>query len=138
MTGLLVAHAGAGATWQALLTVVSFGVLVLFVMALVGRLKLDAPGDLTLPLAAVAVIASLAPVAGDVISDLAPWAVPAGAVLLVALVVAAATEWVLTPRSPLAIGAVVAAVVLALALGPTLVSAWYPNGFGSSSTTTTS
>lgn len=126
MTPVL-AHAGEGATWQALLTVVSAGLLVLFVMALAGRLQLGTPGDLTLPIAAVAVIASLAPVAGDPISDAAPWAVPAGAVLLTALVVAATTTRRLTVRSPLAIGAVVLAAVASLALAPALVDAWYPD-----------
>ncbi|MBW3621531.1 MAG: hypothetical protein KY461_14905 [Actinobacteria bacterium] len=124
---VLVAHAGEGATWQALLTVVSAGMLVLFVMAVVGRLRLETPGDLTLPVAAVAVIASLAPVAGDAISDAAPWAVPAGVVLFLALIVAAATSRELTFRSPLAIGTVVVAVVASLAIAPTLVDAWYPD-----------
>ena len=124
---VLIAHAGEGATWQALLTVVSAGLLVLFVMAVVGKLQLETPGDLTLPIAAVAVIASLAPVAGDPISDAAPWAVPAGAVLLVALIVAATTSRELTLRSPLAIGTVVVAIVASLAIAPTLVDAWYPD-----------
>ena len=124
---VLLAHAGEGATWQALLTVVSAGLLVLFVMAVVGQLQLETPGDLTLPLAAVAVIASLAPVAGDPISDAAPWAVPAGAVLLVALFVAGATSRELTVRSPRAIGTVVVAVVASLAIGPIHVDAWYPD-----------
>jgi hypothetical protein len=126
MMGLVLAHAGAGATWQALLTVISVGVLVLFVMAAVGRLQLASAGDLTLPLAAVAVIASLAPVAGDVISDAAPWAAPAGGMLLAALLIAASTDRRITPRSPLAISAVLLAVVVSLALAPTLVDAWYP------------
>lgn len=126
MTGLLLAHAGEGATWQALLTVISVGLLVLFVMAIVGRLELTTLGDLTLPLAFVAVVASLAPVAGDVMSDAAPWAVPAGAVLLVTLVYVAATGRRLAPTSPLVIGAIALALVLSLALAPTLVDAWYP------------
>jgi hypothetical protein len=127
-TGLpvVLAHAGPGATWQALVTVVSAGLLVVFVLAVVGRLTLDAPGDLTLPLAAVAVVASLAPVGGDVVSDAAPWAAPAGAVLLVALVVAAATDRDLRPTSPLTLGTVVLAVAVSLASAPTLVDAWYP------------
>ncbi|MBW3657917.1 MAG: hypothetical protein KY457_04720 [Actinobacteria bacterium] len=124
---VLLAHAGEGATWQALLTVIAVGMLVLFVLALVGRLRLDAPGDLTLPVAAVAVIASLAPIAGDPVSDAAPWAVPAGAVLLVSLVVAATTSRQLTVRSPLTIATVVLAVVASLALAPLLVDAWYPD-----------
>lgn len=124
---VLLAHAGEGATWQALLTVIAVGMLVLFVLALVGKLRLDTPGDLTLPIAAVAVIASLAPVAGDPVSDAAPWAVPAGVVLLVSLVVAAATSRQLSVRSPLVIATVVLAVAASLALAPLLVDAWYPD-----------
>jgi hypothetical protein len=124
---LIIAHAGEGATWQALLTVVSAGLAVVFVMAVVGELTLDSPGDLTLPLAAVAVVASLAPVGGDVISDAAPWLAPVGGVVLVALLVAAGTDRELTPRSSLAIATVVAAVAVSLALAPTLVDAWYPD-----------
>lgn len=124
---VLLAHAGEGASWQALLTVISAGMLVLFVLAVIGRLQLETPGDLTLPIAAVAVLASLAPVAGDPVSDAAPWAVPAGVVLLGALVVAATTSRRLTLTSPLTIGAVVLAVVASLALAPMLVDAWYPD-----------
>lgn len=124
---LIIAHAGEGATWQALLTVVSAGLVVVFLMAVVGKLTLDSPGDLTLPLAAVAVVASLAPVGGDVISDAAPWLAPAGAVFLTALLLAAATDLELTPRSPLPIATVVAAIAVSLALAPTLVDAWYPD-----------
>lgn len=124
---VLLAHAGEGASWQALLTVISAGMLVLFVLALIGRLQLGTPGDLTLPIAAVAVLASLAPIAGDPVSDAAPWAVPAGVVLLGALVVAATTSRRLTPTSPLTIGAVVLALVASLALAPMLVDAWYPD-----------
>lgn len=124
---VLLAHAGEGATWQALLTVIAVGMLVLFVLALVGKLRLETPGDLTLPIAAVAVVASLAPVAGDPVSDAAPWAVPAGVVLLVSLIVAATTSRALTVRSPLAIATVVLALVASLALAPLLVDAWYPD-----------
>lgn len=124
---VFLAHAGEGASWQALLTVISVGMLVIFVLALVGRIQLETPGDLTLPIAAVAVLASLAPIAGDPVSDAAPWAVPAGVVLLVALIVAASTSRRLTPTSPLTIGTVVLAVVASLALAPLLVDAWYPD-----------
>lgn len=124
---VVVAHAGEGAGWQALLTVVSVGMAVLFVMAVSGRLKLGSAGDLLLPLAGVAVVASLAPIGGDVVSDAAPWAVPAGAVFLVALVLAATTGRELTLRSPLAVATAVAAVALSLAVGPVLVDAWYPD-----------
>lgn len=124
---VVVAHAGEGASWQALLTVIAVGMLVVFIGVLVGRIPLETPGDLTLPIAAVAVLASLAPIAGDPVSDAAPWAVPAGVVVLLGLVVAAISERRLTATSPLTIGTVVVAIVASLALGPLLVDAWYPD-----------
>ena len=124
---LLLAHAGAGATWQALLTVMSVGLAVVLILVVVGRIRLDTPGDLTLPIAAVAVLSSLAPVGGDPLSDAAPWAVPAGVVVLVGLVATAVSRRPATVRSPIIIGTVVAALVASLALAPTLVDAWYPD-----------
>jgi hypothetical protein len=124
---LVLAHAGEGASWQALLTVISAGLLIVFVLAGIGRLRLQGPGDLTVPIASVAVLGSLAPIGGDPVSDAAPWAVPGGVVLLASLIVAATTSRELTPRSPLAIGTVVLAIVASLALAPILVDAWYPD-----------
>lgn len=122
----LLAHAGEGASWQALLTVLSAGVAVVLVLILVGKVEVETPGDLVLPLSAVAVLASLAPVAGDPISDAAIYAVPVGAVLLVVLIAVAVRGERPTWRSPLILGGIVTGIVLAIVLSPTLEEAWYP------------
>ena len=86
------AHAGEGAGWQALVTVLAAGVAVVFVLVAVGRITLDEPGDLILPLAGVAIVSSLAPMLSDTLSDAVTWTLPAGAVLLVGLLLAAFTR----------------------------------------------
>jgi hypothetical protein len=72
------------------------------------------------------VLASLAPVGGDPLSDAAPWAVPAGVVLLLSLIVLAVREGQPRPTSPIVIATVVVAVAASLAFAPLLVDAWYP------------
>lgn len=120
------AHAGEGATWQALLTLLGIGIAVVVVLAVVGRVTLASPGDLILPLAAVAVLASLSGAASETLSDWVWWAFPVGVVLLVALVVAATTSLSLTPTSPLLLGAVVLAVVATVLFDDTITRAWHP------------
>jgi hypothetical protein len=123
---LYLAHAGEGAAWQGLLTLMSAGFLVVFLLVLLGRVTLQTPGDLTLPIASVAVLASLAPIGGDPLSDAAPWAVPGGAVLLLSLIVLAVRDGQPRPTSPIVIATVVVAVAASLAFAPLLVDAWYP------------
>lgn len=126
----LLGHAGAGATWQALLVLLSFGTVVIFVLAVAGRLVLDEPGDLVLPLAGSAILASLSGTTAGFLSDWVGWWFPLGVSALVAVVVAASTRWSLGPTSPLAIGAVVVAVVAAVTLHTTIEGAWHPTGTG--------
>lgn len=120
------AHAGEGATWQALLTTVAIGLGIVFLLAVADRIRIGTMGDLVLPLAAVAILSSLAPAASATLSDWAGYAVPAGAVLLLALILAGATDLDLGWTSPLAIGAVVLAVAASLLLGSDLSRAWHP------------
>lgn len=112
----VLAHAGEGATWQSLVVTVAAGLVVLFVLAVTGRLTLEAPDDLTLPLAGVVIVSSLAPVASATLSDLVGWGLPVGVVLLGALVAAATTPLRLRPGSAatwsIAIVALAAGVVL--------------------------
>jgi hypothetical protein len=124
MTIDLLAHAAGGGTWQSLATVFSGGVAVVFLLAAIGKLRITTWADLTLPLAAVAVVSGLAPITGDAVADAAAWVVPVGVACLVPLIIAAATG---TPvgESPLvAGGAVVVAVGGALLVGPILLDAW--------------
>lgn len=123
---VFIAHAGAGATWQALIATIGIGLVVVFLLAASGRLGLESPGDLVLPLAAVAILSSLAPTASDVLSDWVGYAAAAGLVSLAALTFAARPGISLRWSTPLAIGTAVAAAAAAIWLGPQLNTAWHP------------
>lgn len=123
---LLLAHAGPGATWQAMLVVASLGLVVVFVLTLVGVVILDAPADLVLPLASVAIASSLSPIGSAVLSDWVGWAFPIGVVMLVALLVTALTPLELRWNEPLAFGAVAIAAIGAWFLYLPITVAWHP------------
>lgn len=127
---LLLAHAGAGATWQALLVLASFGLVAVFLLAVFGVLTLDEPGDLVLPLAGSAVLASLSGATSGFLSDWVGWWFPLGVAALVAVVLAATTRLRLSPTSPLAIAAVVLGLVASFTLHTTIEDAWHPTGSG--------
>lgn len=127
---LPLAHAGEGATWQALLTLLSLGLLVVLVLAVAGVLTLDEPGDLILPLAGTAVLASLSGATSSVLSDWVGWAFPLGVVALLALVVAATSPLRLGLASPLTAVAVVVGVGAALLLQAPITRAWHPQEIG--------
>lgn len=119
-------HAGEGATWQALLTSISIGVGVVFLLVVSGRLEVQTPGDLVVPLSVVAVISALAPVASDVLSDWVGYAFPAGMVGLAALLLAAASRFELTRRALPALAVLALAGGASAAAGPSLTLAWHP------------
>lgn len=120
------AHGGPGATWQALLVVISLGCALLVLLAAAGRLRVGSLDDLILPLAGVAIVSSLAPLGDEWLSDWVGWAFPVGVVMLTALLVAALTPLDLTLSSPLTWGAVALAVVGAVMLWRPLTIAWHP------------
>lgn len=115
----LLAHAGGVGALLSLVVVLSAGVAVVFGAVAVGRVRLGSGDDLILPLASVAVVSSAAPLLGDLLSDVAAPAAPAGAVLLVALLLGAFTPLDLR-RPPVALAALVGAVLAAVLLGPPL------------------
>lgn len=121
-----VAHGGAGASWQALVTTLCAGVAVVFVLAVAGRIRLDEFDDLVLPLAVVVLLSAAAPVASATLSDLVGLAVPVGVVLLGALLVATLSPLSLGVRAGLTWAAVVVALVAAVALQGPLTQAWHP------------
>jgi len=129
---LVLAHAGEGATWQALLTLLSLGLVVVFVLVLVGRLRMQQADDLVLPLAGVAILAALSGAVSNTLSDWVGWAFPIGVVLLIALVLAAITNLSIGWTTPLTIGAVVVAAVAATTLYTPIIRAWHPVTFASS------
>lgn len=118
------AHAGEGATWQALLSVLAVGIAVVFLLVVIGRVQLGSGNDLVLPLAAVAIIASLAPTASGLLSDWVWWAFPVGCVLLAMLLVVAFTQVDLT--TPLALLSVALAALAVVAFDDPITRAWHP------------
>jgi hypothetical protein len=126
VTAPLVAHAGPGSTWQALLTAVAIGLTVVLVLAVFGRIALDSVDDLILPLAAVAILSSLAPLADYWLSDWIGWSLPLLAIVVVALAIALTTSLELTPTSPLTLGALVLFAVAAITLYRPLTIALHP------------
>ena len=112
--------------WIGPLTVASVVLLVTFGLLVAGRIEVRAPGDLLLPVAAAVLLAGLAGSAGDVVLDQGRWAVPAGAVVLVALLVAALTDVEFTPAARSTYAVLALAVVAAVALFSPLDRAWFP------------
>lgn len=124
---LVLAHGGAGDNpWFGIVVVAAIALTGVFVLAALGRIPLESPGDLLLPAAVVVLLAGLGGSVGDTIADQAPVAVPVLVVLLVALVVGAVTGRSLRLGAPLGYGAVALAVVAAVALGPTLETTFFP------------
>lgn len=128
--GLVLAHAGAGATWQALLTLLALGLVLVFLFGVVGVIPLDEPDDLILPLAGTAVLASLSGATSSVLSDWVGWAFPLGVAALLALVASVTTPLRLGVASPLTAVAVVAGVGASLLLHGPITRAWHPQDIG--------
>ena len=127
---LPLAHAGEGATWQALLTLLSLGLVAVLALVVAGVVTLDEPGDLILPLAATAVLASLSGATSSVLSDWVGWAFPIGVVALLALVAAATSPLRLGLTTPLTVVAVVVGAAAALVLQGPITRAWHPQEIG--------
>lgn len=89
---LPLAHGGAGAAWQAVVTGLALGVGVVFVLVVIGRVELDSPGDLITPLAVALVAGSLATTARTVLSDWVGYAMIAGGLTLLALALVASID----------------------------------------------
>lgn len=114
-----IAHAGGAGALLTLVTVLAAGVAVVFVGAAVGRIPVRSGDDLVLPLAAVAVVSSASPVAGDLLSDVAaPAAIVGGVLLLTLLACAFGPLDIRRPAVPAA--AIALAIVAAALLGPPL------------------
>ena len=130
--GLLLplAHAGEGATWQALLTLLALGLVLVVVLAAFRVVTVDEPGDLILPLAGTAVLASLSGATSTVLSDWVGWAFPIGVVALVTLLVVALSALELSPTSPVLWGAVVVATIAGILLQGPITRAWHPTTVG--------
>ena len=122
----LLAHAGPGSTWQAMVVVGSLALAVAVVLAVTGVLRVDAPDDLLLPLAGSAIAASLGPLGHAWLSDWIGWAIPIGAISLIALLLAALAPIDLGLRSPLPYAAMVVAAVSVWTFWQPLTVALHP------------
>ena len=129
MNGLqLLAHAGAGSTWQAMAVVSAVVLAAVFLAAASGAIELDSGEDLVLPFAAAAIASSAAPLADAWLSDAIGWGVPLLATSVIALLLGALTPLDVRFPGPLPMGAVALAGVTGLLLYPTLTAALHPPG----------
>lgn len=120
------AHAGTGATWQALLALVGIGLVLVVILAVTGVVTMETPGDLILPLAAVAILASLSGAATSTLSDWIWWAFPIGVVSLVGLVIASTTPLDIGGFTNLLVGIVVLSALSVLIFDAPITRAWHP------------
>lgn len=125
-TTVTLAHAGPGSTWQAMVVVVSVCLAICVMLAAAGRLQVDEPGDLLVPLAGSAVVGSLGIFGHAIISDAIGFAISVGVAALLALLLAAFTPLDLTPVSPLTLGSLALAIVGTVLLWQPLTIALHP------------
>lgn len=125
-TTVLLAHGGPGATWQAMLVVAGVTLGGFLIAAAFGRVPMERPDDLVVPLAATAVVSSLGTVANQVLSDAIGWALPLLGVALGSLLLAAFTRLDVRFPAPLPMGAVALAAVSAMVLYAPLTIALHP------------
>jgi hypothetical protein len=123
---LFLAHAGPGSTWQAAVVVASVALALCVALAATGRLLVREPGDLLVPLAGSAILASLGPLGHTWLSDAVGWAIPLGVVALLVLLLGALTPLEVAPASPLVLGAVALAAVTMVMLYRPLTIALHP------------
>ena len=121
-----VGHAGEGSTWQAMVVVAGVVLCGVGLATALGRLTLASPGDLVLPLAGTAIVASAAPLASDWLSDGIGWGLPLAVVWLTALLLAVLTPLEMRLPAPLPMGAIALAAVTAITLYPTLTRELHP------------
>lgn len=122
----ILAHAGPGASWQAMVVVAGVALAVAVVLVAGGWLPLERPGDLVLPVGGAVALSSLAPLASAWISDAIGWGLPLAVVALAVLLVADFTRLELSAFSPLAMGGVALAAVSCVMLYAPLTIALHP------------
>ena len=122
----LLAHAGPGSTWQAMVVVVGVVLAAVLLAAGAGLLPIASPGDLLTPLAAAAILASLGLLAHAVISDWIGWGLPLAVVSLTTLLLGATTGLDLRLPAPLPMGAIALAGVSMWTLYAPLTVALHP------------
>ncbi len=126
LTALVLAHAGPGSTWQAMVVVAGVVLTGTVVAAGLGWLEVRRPGDLVAPLAVTAVLASLGVLRHDVLSDGIGWGLPLAVVALGTLLLGGLAGVDLRLPAPVPMGALALLAVSAWLLSPTLTIALHP------------
>lgn len=125
-SALVLAHAGAGATWQAMVVVAAVVLAAVVLAAGVGVLELRRPADLVGPVAAVVILASLGVVASEIISDWIGWGLPLAVVSSVTVLLGAVAGVDLRLPAPVPMGALALAGVSSWLLFAPLTVALHP------------
>jgi voltage-gated potassium channel Kch len=126
VTGVVLAHAGPGSTWQAMVVVAGVVLAGLTLLAAAGRLRVDRPDDLVVPLAGTAIVAGLGVMGHAVLSDFIGWGLPLAVVSLLTLLLAAFTPLDIRIPAPLPMGAIPLAAISAFVLYQPLTIELHP------------
>lgn len=129
MTDLLVpvlAHAGPGSTWQAMVVVAGVLLTGVVLSAGIGWVLVERPGDLLVPLAGVGIASSLGVLAHEIISDAIGWGLPLAVVMLATLLLGALTPLDVRFPAPLPMGAIALAALACIFLYVPLTVALHP------------
>ncbi|MFO7960707.1 MAG: hypothetical protein R6U94_07165 [Nitriliruptoraceae bacterium] len=123
---LVLAHAGPGATWQAMIVAAAIVLGGVVLAAGIGLVGVRRPGDLVSPVAGAAIVAGLGVLASGLLSDWIGWGLPLAVVALATLLLGALTGVDLRFPAPLPMGALALAGVGAWLLSPPLTVALHP------------
>jgi hypothetical protein len=126
LTAVVLAHAGPGSTWQAMVVVAGVVLTGVVLAAGIGWLEVRGPGDLVVPLAVAAVLASLGVLGHEVISDGIGWGLPLAVVSLGTLLLGGLAGVDLRLPAVVPMGALALLGVSAWLLSPPLTVALHP------------
>jgi hypothetical protein len=122
----LLAHAGPGSSWQAMVVVAAVVLGGALLLGAVGRLRVARLDDVVVPFATAAVLSSVGLLAHERLSDAIGWALPVAVVAAGALLLAALTPLDLRLPAPLPMGALALTLVAAVVLYAPLTAALHP------------
>ncbi len=122
----VLAHAGPGSTWQAMVVVAGVVLAGYVVVAACGRISIERPDDLVVPVAAAAIAGGIGVVGHAIISDFIGWGLPLAVTALLTLTLAATTPLDIRLPGPLPMGALAVALVSSVALYQPLTIALHP------------
>ena len=125
-TSAVLAHAGPGSTWQAMVVVAGVVLAGYVVVAAAGWITIERPDDLVVPLAAAAIASGIGVVGHAIISDFIGWGLPLAVTALLTLTLAATTPLDLRFPGPLPMGALAVALVSTVTLHQPLTIALHP------------